>query len=149
MTIASTELSSFSHVNNLIKAIFELKIDSSTIDKVVSIQTEMASVQVGYLALIQQNSSLVTEKDDLKKEISNLKDWNKEKERYELKDVDPEVFAYVIKDSAKGTEPVHWLCCHCYNQGKKEIVILFHNSNYHKTYICHGCSQKISVENPN
>jgi len=149
MTIVSSALASFNHANNLIKAIFELKVDSATIDKVTAIQSELASVQNGYLALIQQNTSLVTEKDDLKKQIAELETWETERQRYELQNVAPEVCAYVIKESARGSEPLHWLCCKCYNESKKGIFNLFSEYASGKTYRCTICNSDLHVPNQN
>jgi hypothetical protein len=123
ITITSSALASFNHANNLIKAIFDLKVDSATIDKVVAIQSELASVQNGYLALLQQNTALVSEKDELKKEISRLKTWDHEKQRYQLTNYgDGAALVYSLKESMSNSEPAHWICTNCYEQGKRTIL---------------------------
>jgi len=149
MTIAATGLASFNHVTNLVKLMLNTRDGARDLSQWNNLQAEIASIQTGYLALTQQNMTLLAEKDDLKKEIARFETWETERERYELKEVAPEVFAFVIKESAKGTEPIHWLCCHCYNQGKKEILCLSNPSHYEKTYACHGCNKEISFKNPN
>jgi hypothetical protein len=43
-------------------------------------------------------------------QIARFEAWEAEKQRYVLEDVGPGVFAYVYKESASGSEPMHWLC---------------------------------------
>ena len=149
MTIAATGLASFNHVTNLVKLMLNTRDGARDLAQWNNLQSEIASIQTGYLALTQQNMTLLAEKDDLKKEITRFETWETERERYELKEVAPEVFAFVIKESSKGTEPVHWLCCHCYHQNKKEILCLSTPSYATKKYVCHGCKEEISFPNPN
>src|SRR6185312_5756969 len=45
----------------------------------------------------------------LEAEVANLKTWDAEKTRYEMKEVWPGAVAYVLKANAEPTEPIHWL----------------------------------------
>jgi hypothetical protein len=56
---------------------------------------------------------------DLEAELTRLKAWGADKERYELKTVGRGVVAYMLKPDARGTEPPHWLCPNCYAKGQK------------------------------
>jgi hypothetical protein len=56
--------------------------------------------------------------------VASLKAWDAEKQRYHLEQVSPGAMAYVLKNEAQGTEPIHWLCASCYNNGKKSILQL-------------------------
>jgi hypothetical protein len=58
----------------------------------------------------------------LEAEVADLKTWDAEKEKYELKAIGMGCVAYMLKPEARGTEPPHWLCPNCYAQGKKSFI---------------------------
>lgn len=149
VSITNAVIASFTNANNLIKAIIGVRDNIKSLEQVNALQSEISSIQTGYFSLLQQNTAMVTEREDLKKEIANLKAWKAEQERYELKKISHEVYAYALKESACNGEPSHLLCCHCYNNSKKEILHLENPSDYSKIYECHGCGNKISFKNPN
>jgi hypothetical protein len=58
----------------------------------------------------------------LETELADLKAWGAEKLRYEMKEVCLGATAYVLKADARGSEPIHWLCARCYQDGKKSLL---------------------------
>jgi hypothetical protein len=76
----------------------------------------------------------------LKAEVADLKAWDAEKQRYELKMFGISAMAYMLKPEARGTEIPHWLCPNCYEQGKKSF---FQGRPItaagRRMYICHSC----------
>jgi hypothetical protein len=58
----------------------------------------------------------------LEAEVARLKDWNAEKENYELKPIGPGAVAYMLKPDKRGAEPPHWLCPTCYAKGEKSFL---------------------------
>ena len=52
---------------------------------------------------------------ELEAEVAGLKAQGTDKHRYELKNVAPGVFAYMLKPEARGGEAPHWLCQHCFD----------------------------------
>lgn len=58
----------------------------------------------------------------LKEEIVRLKDWSAEREKYELVAVRGGGFAYMLKAGMRGSQPAHWLCANCFEQGQKSIM---------------------------
>jgi rubrerythrin len=60
----------------------------------------------------------------LEAEVTQLKAWDTEKPRYQMEQVWPGATTYVLKEDAKGTEPFHWLCANCYQNGKKSVLQL-------------------------
>jgi hypothetical protein len=65
-----------------------------------------------------QQSNTVRSLED---EVARLKDWDSEKERYELKSIGTGAVAYVLKPAERGSEPPHWLCPNCFHQGRKSF----------------------------
>jgi hypothetical protein len=59
---------------------------------------------------------------DLEQEIARIKAWEAEKQRYQLIAPWPGCFVYALKETSKGTEPPHWICEHCYQDGRKSIL---------------------------
>jgi hypothetical protein len=82
----------------------------------------------------------------LETEIADLKAWDTEKQRYELKAVGLGTVAYVLKPDARGTEPPHWLCPNCFAQGKKAF---FQNTMKKEMgrllFQCIGCESQIPI----
>jgi len=59
---------------------------------------------------------------DLEQEIVRLKDWEGEKQNYELQAVDHGAFAYMEKEGVDSGKPPHWLCTNCFEQGHPSIL---------------------------
>ena len=58
----------------------------------------------------------------LETEVADLKAWDTEKQRYELKSIGGGgSVAYILKPDARGTETPHWLCPNCFTNGKKSF----------------------------
>jgi hypothetical protein len=58
----------------------------------------------------------------LEAEIASLKDWNAEKQNYDLKGIGEGAVAYMLKPDKRGSEPPHWLCPNCYSKGQKSFL---------------------------
>jgi hypothetical protein len=82
---------------------------------IIELQEKILAAQEAQATLLQQIR-------DLEKEIADLKAWEIEKQRYQMKELGAGAIAYVIKASAQGTDPVHCICAQCYERGKKSIL---------------------------
>ena len=82
---------------------------------VLDLQTEMMMVQSNYQNVLGAN-------EDLKKQLVQHEQWEKDKERYELKFVGNATFVYSLKPGIDPIQPHHWLCTNCYKDGKKSIL---------------------------
>ena len=58
----------------------------------------------------------------LEAEVSSLKDWNADKQNYELRSIGGGTVAYMLKPDKRGSEPPHWLCPNCYSKGQKSFL---------------------------
>ena len=74
------------------------------------------------LAAYADQFALTEKVSELEKEITAVKGWETQKERYELKDIGGRGFAYIVKATMRGTDPPHAICTNCYEQGKKSIL---------------------------
>ncbi len=75
---------------------------------------QIISAQTRYTIAVEQIR-------DLEEKLRNLETWKREKEGYELKALQVDVFAYMLKPSERGSKPPHWLCANCYEDRKKSI----------------------------
>lgn len=145
ITLISAGLTSFAHLNTLVKTFFEARDRTINLEQVNALQSEIASVYTGYLAMQQQYLSLVAEKDNLEKEIANFKAWENEAKRYKLIQIQVGVLAYALKESDANGEPPHWICADCCNKGKKFILSQSRERMNDRHYKCTGCGFCASI----
>ncbi|HEY5043695.1 MAG TPA: hypothetical protein VIK53_17110 [Verrucomicrobiae bacterium] len=88
---------------------------------VLDLQAEMNVIQSDY-------QNVLRTRDDLEKKLIEQENWNKERARYQLKQVGSSLwgfgspFVYALKPGQDAGEPNHWLCARCYNDNKKRIL---------------------------
>lgn len=82
----------------------------------------------------------------LKAEIADLKSWDAEQKRYELKSVGTGAMVYVLKPDERGTEPPHWLCPNCFAQHKKSFFQSTRKMEKgHLIFDCANCNSAIAI----
>ena len=59
--------------------------------------------------------------------------------------VGPGANAYVLKELMRGSEPIHWICANCFQDGKKRFLSENHSDLHHVYHKCHECSYKIRI----
>jgi rubrerythrin len=79
---------------------------------------EILAAQKGALLAQQREAELLNRIGALEKEVTRLETWEREKQRYELRNVGWGAYAYILKKTERGTEPPHWACTKCYEDGK-------------------------------
>jgi hypothetical protein len=111
-----------------------------------ALQGHLLDAQQGLFAAQEAQSAASKRIAELEKEIVRLKDWEGEKQRYELKDTGQGTLAYALKAGIETGEPAHWLCPSCYQDGKKSILKHEHlaTGRVH-TLNCHPCGMDILV----
>lgn len=113
--------------------------------KLFQLTREIMSAASCALAVQSEQTELLQSKRGLEEEVSRLKTWNAEKYRYELQSVGPGATAYVLKDSMRGTEPMHWLCADCFQTGKRRFLNETHSDLHFLYYKCGECNYKIRI----
>jgi hypothetical protein len=74
-----------------------------------------------------------------------VKARNTEKYRYELQSVGPGANAYVLKESMRGSEPIHWICANCFQSGKRRFLSENHSDLHYVYHKCQECGGKIRI----
>jgi len=113
---------------------------NEAVSKVLEI---LLSVQSDALLMKEKHSLLLSEIDNLKKEISEFEKWSEIERQYELKEIAAGVYVYSYKKTDKTTEPSHWICAKCYSERKKSILQRKNKSTDGTMYICHTCNSEI------
>lgn len=71
---------------------------------------------------VQQRQLLDTVRG-LEEKIASMEAWNAEKQRYVLKALgNGGAVVYALKKSASNSEPPHWICATCYQNGTKGFI---------------------------
>lgn len=143
MSTISTALASLNIASKFIKDSIEKIKDDAVREKVEELLNAIIPLQSQIISLQAMNSASIQEKEVLEKKLSDIEDWQKEATRYELKALASGVYVYTIKETAKSSEPVHYLCAKCYQERKKSILQRISKTMMGVTYICHTCKSAI------
>jgi hypothetical protein len=76
-------------------------------DTVIKLQAQILAAQQGASAAQERETALLERIRELEKEVTDLKAWDAQKQRYQLAEVGAGAFAYVVKSDAQGSEPEH------------------------------------------
>jgi hypothetical protein len=120
---------SLANYNELVSAVSEVNAD------LLSAQATALTSQKNEMALIKRNS-------ELEKEIVELKNWQREAERYQLTEVTPGIPAYVVKPGMENGEPSHALCANYFTRKQKSF--LQHNAARPAQLQCAHCKSEFS-----
>ena len=119
--------------------------DTNTIMQAqTQILEHLLALQIDAFTLQEKHSALIHENEEYKKKLIEFEQWGKTASEYELKEINPGVFAYTLKESQQTTELSHWLCPNCWEDHKKSILQKInrtHNvSIYNTTHKCPRCN---------
>lgn len=121
--------------------------DQTKIDAALS--EFMPKLLAAYASAFQfgvENSSLLQERDTLKKQVAELKDWAAEKSRYELAEAAPGVMVMRVKEAMRGSEPMHQICADCYQDGRKSFLQSETRTPGRDDFlVCFGCGADICI----
>jgi hypothetical protein len=68
------------------------------------------------------HSELLEKVDALEKELVGFRNWEREKQRYQLQQLPPTVWVYALKPEMANGEPPHQICPVCYQRGQKSLL---------------------------
>ena len=137
-------LSGLKAAKDMIQALHGIQSAVAINDVKFALQGHLLEAQQGLFAAQEAQSAAAKRITELEQQIVQLKDWEGEKQRYELKDTGQGSLAYALKEVVEGGEPEHWLCPACYQQGKKSIMK--HETipeGRARTLVCHPCGLDI------
>lgn len=124
----------------------ELKAVAELADKYPEMRQLIFKIQADAMDLQEQLREKSERVHELEDEIARLKAWDKEKGKYELRDLalingDGGAFAYV---SLTGT--VHALCPNCFDEGRKSVLQSNGEPQIHKhRFQCIKCKNQVAA----
>ena len=136
--------------SNIVKTFAGLRSDTERSAKLVELNNQIMAAQTGAIQANAAQAKLIDRVGNLEKELIRHETWTAEKQRYELKEIALGSFAYALKKEAQGSEPMHFICQTCYENGKKRILQIHHKHHGHaplsqrSNYICPECKAEIA-----
>jgi hypothetical protein len=144
----SQGLNAIKATTEIVKTIIGLRDSAKLLEQAVELNQKILSVQAALVAAQQEQTTLVETIREREEEIVRLKNWETEKQRYEMRDISGSgAIAYLIKPENQGTEPVHCLCANCYQNAKKSILqnTIKMNPPYGRIWACPNCKSEITI----
>jgi len=140
-------LTSLKSAADLAKALIDIRDASQVRAVAIDLQTQILSALGSAIEAREAYTAQIDRIRDLEAEVTRLKEWGSEKEKYELKTIGFGALAYMLKQGMRGTEPPHWLCPNCYTQGKKSFFQTTGAHMGHRTYYaCTTCGSKVALD---
>ena len=138
-------LTSLKAAGEIATALWSLRDDALLKEQAADLVAKIVAAQRSTLAALEEQAALMQRNDALEKELAELKAWNAEKERYELREITPGFLAYALKKNAEGTEPEHQLCPTCYQGGRKAILQFQRPPMEYPLFRCFACDLEFRV----
>lgn len=107
---------------DLTQGLLALKTDAAVSGKAVELNRVIAEVQQQPFTAQANHAAQTSRIRELEAEVVNFKNWEQEKQRYQLHQLVPGTLVYRVKPDMQGTEPMHDICPNCYEQGVKSIL---------------------------
>lgn len=111
----------------------------------ITLQSLILDAQASLTVANEAQSTSAARIRELEEEIAHLKAWEAESERYELKSIYTGAVAYVLKESAQGSEAPHWLCANCFSKKQKGFLQAQAPMMRNMIFKCSSCGGMVSV----
>jgi hypothetical protein len=116
----SAAFSSFRAIQTIAEGLPSVR-DGAKIEAAVSeIRSRLLEAQGSVFAANERLQKLQDENHRLHGEIATLRNWDREKDQYELQDLQSGALVYALKPNQTG--PDHSLCPNCFDQSRKSIL---------------------------
>lgn len=131
--------SSLKTAGDITKAMIDLRDTQAVQAKVIDLNREIMSAQNSALAAYADQATLLEKIRSLESRVADLEAWEREKDRYKLKDFGCSTFAYALKPGMENGEPFHRICANCYQQRRKSILQSHGHYSGREKVTCDGC----------
>lgn len=112
--------------------------------KAIELQQAILSAQANALSAQSEQFSLIQTIRDLEKEIAEMKAWETQKQRYKLVSPWEGTLVYALKKECSESEPPHWICTKCYEDGRKGFLSS-QEISHDLILICNKCNGKLQT----
>ncbi len=143
MSIIQGTIAGLKLAGDIAKGLLELKTLSEVRGKVSELQNALLSAQTSAIEANAAQFSMVEEIRALKEEMARMKAWNSEKQRYQLYAPWNGAVVYALKKTMSNSEPPHWICTNCYEDGKKSILTQQMTTGFVVEFLCPSCGCRL------
>jgi hypothetical protein len=139
-------LSSLKTMKDLVQGLNAAKTEAAINGVKIELQGLILEAQQGLFAAQDARSADARRIAELEQQIVDLKDWEREKQRYEMKRFAPGSIAYCLKPDMAAGEPPHRICPNCYQQGKKGFLQATTDIKVGKrVHVCTSCHAEAAL----
>ena len=142
LTLIQGTISGLKLAGDIAKGFLELKSLTDVQGKVIELQSAILSAQGSALAANADQAAMVQEVRNLKEDIARIKAWEEQKQRYKLASPWQGCVVYALKQQCSGTEPPHWICTKCYEDGRKSILNPIKGDGWYR-FCCPVCKSEV------
>lgn len=143
LSLIQGTISGLKVAGDIAKGLLELKSISDVQGKVIELQSTILSAQSSALSANADQSAMVEEIRQLKEEVARVKAWEAEKQRYKLHAPWEGSVVYALKKSMSDSEPPHWICTSCYENGRKSILNQLQGKDGWYIVTCPVCKSQV------
>jgi BMFP domain-containing protein YqiC len=113
----TSALSGLKVATDLAKGVQSLKTDTEVRQKTSDLLDAVLSARATLFEAQETQTTLLQRIKELEQKVASFEDWDREKQRYQLKAIDTGAFAYMHKPGMENGEPAVWLCQACFQKG--------------------------------
>lgn len=106
----------------VVKGLMGLHTLSEVQAKAIELNEKIISAHQQIFTAQTTQTELIDRVRELEGEITRMKNWDAEKQRYELVAPFPGCMVYALKKSMGGGQPPHYLCTSCFQRGQPSIL---------------------------
>lgn len=145
MTLIQGAVAGLKTATDIAKGLLDLKTMAEVQGKVIELQAAILSAQSSALAAQSDQAGMADEIRALKQEIDKVRAWEETKKKYKLHEPTQGTFVYALRKEHEGSEPSHWICTKCYDDGIRSILQLKTVGVEHNHYSCPNCKSEFKV----
>lgn len=140
MDIASigTAVSSLRAAGDIAKGLISLKTMAEVQAKAIELNEKIIDAQHRIFEANATQTALIDRIRELEGQVAKMKDWDAQKERYQLKTPHPGIAVYALKKAMSNGETAHYLCANCFQNGKRSFLQYGDREGW-VTIVCSAC----------
>lgn len=136
---------SLKSASDIAKAMMDLRDFTAVQAKSAELLREINTAYERAFAANAAQAELLERIHRLEEEKRQAEHWAREKQRYRLVDVYKGRLAYLVKEEARGEEPVHYICPDCAEKAQKSIMQGDHGAFGEVKITCPTCKLSLTT----
>jgi len=144
----ASALTSFKTAKDIAESMIGLRDAQAFQAKLLEFQSKLIDANNAVFAAHDERAALLERIRKLEEEMTRLKAWDAEKQRYQLTEIGPGVVAFVLKEGISQGEPPHQICANCCANGKKSYLQRHLSGPSLDRLKCNTCAEAIDINRP-